>query len=108
MKFSNFLSLFAAIISSVVGVQAWVSKIVYPPIWGIVPTWQIVSLLMFIFYWINISILAKDLQEYPFERITEVFVQHALRDSIHEMLIDNSDLKDLLGKATKTAKMGTK
>lgn len=61
MNFSNFLNLFAAILSAIVAAQYWVLEkniiILDIPI-----TWQETSTLMLVLYWVSISCLAKDLQ----------------------------------------------
>lgn len=91
MNFYNWWTFLWAIFSATFGTIYFVSELTLTPYYRFEPGWQGMSIIMFVVYWIHISFLAYDLQNHPFERITKVYVQPVLRDSIHEMLRENRD-----------------
>ena len=98
MNFNHYLSFLGAIICAYVGLDILIYKPIYLPMFGITPTWQSGSILMFVFYCVNISLLAKDLQERPDEWTGGTLVQRQLRVSIYEMFKENRN-KQLLNQS---------
>ena len=91
MNFNNWVSFSTAIICAVLGITAWYFKLDFASFYGFTPSWGEITIFMLVMHSVNISLLAKDLQERPKEWTGGTLVQRQVKDSIAEMLKTNRD-----------------
>lgn len=63
MNFYNVGNLAVAIYCIFKGIILWVTKPILAPFLGVPLTWEMLSIFFFVFYVLNISFMAKDLQD---------------------------------------------